>query len=43
MFGTSQSVGTESVTKQMTEEQIIMESDGSFLKGKPISRENICS
>ena len=43
MFGASQSVGTESVTKQMTEEQIIMGSDGSFLNGKPISKENICS
>lgn len=33
MFGASQSVGTKNVTKQMTGEQIIMESDGSSLKG----------
>lgn len=43
MFGVSQSVGTKSVTKQMTGEQIITESDGSSLKGKPIPSENICS
>ena len=42
MFGASQSVVTKSVTKQMTGEQLIMESDGSSLKGKPISRDNIC-
>lgn len=43
MFSASQSVGSESVTKQMTGKQIKMESDGSSLKGKLISRENICS